>query len=119
MATTPTDEPLDRTVGVHAYMDQNSLETLKREALLFDQIAISSKRFWQVRRARGDLRGGRSNRNQPRLQVRVARKRTEVTASDNWEPEDDGAKEILGVARVLVATLMHFSRYRSSLFHSS
>jgi hypothetical protein len=44
MATTPTDHPLansERTVGVHSYVHYNISEVLKREALVFDQIAIS------------------------------------------------------------------------------
>ena len=41
MATMPTDDPLERTVGVRWELDyQVPLESLKREALLFDQIAI-------------------------------------------------------------------------------
>jgi hypothetical protein len=44
MATTPTDDPLadsDRTVGVNWELDsRNILKSLKREALLFDQIGI-------------------------------------------------------------------------------
>jgi hypothetical protein len=43
MATTPTDDPLvnsDRTVGVRWDLDQNTLQSLKREVLLFNQIAI-------------------------------------------------------------------------------
>jgi len=43
MATTPTDDPLansDRTVGVRGHLGRDILKALKREALLFDQIAI-------------------------------------------------------------------------------
>jgi hypothetical protein len=44
MATTPTDDPLansDRTVGVRfAPLNQDLLKSLKRDALLFDQIGI-------------------------------------------------------------------------------
>jgi hypothetical protein len=46
MATTPTDDPLansDRTVGVRwnwGAWDLNNIKALKREALLFDQIAF-------------------------------------------------------------------------------
>jgi hypothetical protein len=40
MATTPTDDPLERTVGVRTDPDQDLLKLLKRDALLFDLIAI-------------------------------------------------------------------------------
>jgi hypothetical protein len=42
MATAPTDDPLgnsDRTVGVLGYLE-GALKSLKRQALLFDQIGI-------------------------------------------------------------------------------
>ena len=50
MATTPTDDPLadsDRTVGVNWELDsRNILKSLKREALLFDQIGIPWLDYW-------------------------------------------------------------------------
>ena len=48
MATTPTDDPLtnsDRTVGIHRYKDW-AFKSLKREALLFDQIGIPWLDYW-------------------------------------------------------------------------
>ena len=43
MPTTPTDDPLansDRTVGVSGELDHDTVRSLKRDALLFDQIVI-------------------------------------------------------------------------------
>lgn len=48
METAPTDDPLDRTVGVHTFLDQITSKALKREALLFDQIGIPNLNLLSV-----------------------------------------------------------------------